>query len=129
MTDTTPDRVRLAGEVARQIDQLAQHLTQVPIHEAVQIIATVLDPDDGALVRITTLVAAGSHYAESRAKSGDLPPEVWLELGLAANRLHDVALDIEEHTATLRQLAQRPTARGTALPPRAADGPAPGRGR
>ncbi|MFD9715788.1 hypothetical protein [Streptomyces sp. NPDC059076] len=129
MTDTTPYPVRLAGEIARQIDQLAEHLSQAPGPEAVQIIATVLNPDDGILGRITTLLATASHYAKDRTENRGFPPEVWLALGRAANELHDIGLDLDEYTDTLQQLARRTAGASTALPPKPADGPAPGRGR
>ncbi|MGW6454407.1 hypothetical protein ACWF94_00525 [Streptomyces sp. NPDC055078] len=128
MTDS-PYHVRLAGEVARQIDQLAAHLSQAPPGEAVQIIATVLDPDEGVLGRITTLVATASHYAKDRAESGVFPSEVWLALGRAANELHDVGLDLDEHTDALRQVARRPAPDSTAMPPKPPSSQPPGRGR
>ncbi|MFF3556141.1 hypothetical protein ACFYXL_22365 [Streptomyces tsukubensis] len=112
MTDPTPDALQLAGDIARRIDQLAEHLTAAPPPLAAQIIATVLDPEDGVLGRFTTLVATGSHFAKSHAEHGLLPPEVWLALGRAANELHDIGLDLDEHTDTLRELA-RPTSPGT----------------
>ncbi|MFI1890218.1 hypothetical protein [Streptomyces jumonjinensis] len=112
MTDTTPGPVRLAGDIARQIDQLAEQLIQAPPPLAAQIIATVLDPEEGVLGRVTTLVATGSHFAKGHAENGLLPPEVWLALGRATNELHDIGLDLDEHTDTLRQLA-RPVPPGT----------------
>ncbi|WP_406401900.1 hypothetical protein [Streptomyces uncialis] len=129
MTDTTPYHARLAGEIARQIDQLAGHLVQAPPREAAQIIATVLDPDGGVLGRITTLLATASHYAKDRTENRVFPPEVWLALGRAANELHDVGLDLDAYADTFRQLARRTAAGGTAPPPKPADGSAPGRGR
>jgi predicted transcriptional regulator len=115
MTDPTPTPVRLAGDIARQLDQLAGQLTQAPPALAAQIIATVLDPEEGVLGRFTTLVATGSHFAKDHAENGLLPPEVWLALGRAANELHDIGLDLDEHTDTLRQLT-RPVSPGTAPP-------------
>ncbi|MFI6289327.1 hypothetical protein ACIBCM_32060 [Streptomyces sp. NPDC051018] len=106
MTDTTPGPVRLAGDIARRIDQLAEQLLQAPPPLAAQIIATVLDPENGVLSRVTTLVATGSHFAKNHAENGLLPPEVWLALGRAANELHDIGLDLDEHTDTLRELAR-----------------------
>ncbi|MGW5679700.1 hypothetical protein ACWEV4_32270 [Streptomyces sp. NPDC003860] len=112
MPDPTPYPIRLAGEIARQIDQLAEQLIQAPPPLAAQIIAAVLDPEDGVLGRFTTLVATGSHFAKDHAEHGLLPAEVWLALGRAANELHDIGLDVDEHTETLRQLA-RPATPGT----------------
>ncbi|MFF0448015.1 hypothetical protein ACFYT4_16670 [Streptomyces sp. NPDC004609] len=106
MTDTTSGPVRLAGDIAHQIDQLAEQLLQAPPPLAAQIIATVLDPENGVLSRFTTLVATGSHFAKGHAENGLLPPEVWLALGRAANELHDIGLDLDEHTDTLRELAR-----------------------
>ncbi|MGW4200337.1 hypothetical protein [Streptomyces sp. NPDC004726] len=111
MTDTIPGPVRLAGDIARQIDQLAEQLLQAP-PLAAQIIATVLDPEEGVLGRFTTLVATGSHFAKGHAEHGLLPPEVWLALGRTANELHDIGMDLDEHTDTLRELA-RPASPGT----------------
>ncbi|GAA2254920.1 hypothetical protein GCM10010232_50200 [Streptomyces amakusaensis] len=116
MTDRTPGPVRLAGDIARQIDQLAEQLIQAPPPLAAQIIATVLNPDEGILGRFTTLVATGSHFAKDHAENGLLPPEVWLALGRAANELHDIGLDLDDHTDTLRQLA-RPASPGTTPAP------------
>ncbi|MFF8958621.1 hypothetical protein [Streptomyces sp. NPDC014894] len=129
MTDTNPYHVRLAGEIAREIDQLAVHLSQSAPHEAAQIIATVFDPDDGVLARMTTLLAAASHYAKDRTENRVFPPEVWLALGRAANELHDVGLDLDGYADTFRQLARRTAAGSTAPLPKPADGSAPGRGR
>ncbi|MEU3599313.1 hypothetical protein ABZ714_11355 [Streptomyces sp. NPDC006798] len=106
MTDPTPVPVRLAGEIVRQIDQLSEQLIQAPPALAAQIIATVLDPENGVLGRFTTLVATGSHFAKDHAESGLLPPEVWLSLGRAANGLYGIGLDLDEHTDALRQLAR-----------------------
>ncbi|MFI1013115.1 hypothetical protein [Streptomyces sp. NPDC020965] len=128
MTDSTY-HIRLAGEIARHIDQLAGHLAQAQPTEAAQIIGAVLDPDDGVLARITTLVATASHYAKDHTENRVFPPGVWLALGRAANELHDVGLDLDEHADTFRQLARRTADGSTASPPKPATGPPPGRGR
>ncbi|MFJ4688869.1 hypothetical protein [Streptomyces sp. NPDC088789] len=106
MTNPIPDPLRYARDIARHIDRLAEHLIQAPPPLAAQIISEVLDPEEGILGRFTTLMATGSHFAKSHAEHGLLPPEVWLALGRAANELHDIGLDLDEHADTLRALAQ-----------------------
>ncbi|CAM5243214.1 hypothetical protein SHIRM173S_09193 [Streptomyces hirsutus] len=86
-----------------------------PTHEAIQVIARVLEPQDGVLGRVTHLVATGSHFAKDQAERGILPAEVWLALGRAANELHDIALDLDEHTELTTRPAPIP-----APPPNAA---------
>ncbi|AZK97034.1 MULTISPECIES: hypothetical protein [Streptomyces] len=105
MPHPASDPVRLAGDIARRIDQLAEHLIAAPPPLAAQIIATVLDSDEGVLGRFTTLVATGSHFAQEHAEAGELAPEVWLALGRAANELYGIGTDLDEHTDTLKQLA------------------------
>ncbi|MFE4664528.1 hypothetical protein ACFRI7_11820 [Streptomyces sp. NPDC056716] len=119
MTDPTPAPVQRAREIARQIDQLAGRLIQAPPLLAAQIISEVLDPEEGILGRFTTLMATGSHFAKSHAEHGLLPPEVWLALGRAANELHDIGLDLDEHTDTLRDLATPKPPGSTPTPPAA----------
>ncbi|MFJ8794576.1 hypothetical protein [Streptomyces sp. NPDC102462] len=104
MSHPTPYPVRLADEVTRQLCQLADHLAQLPSHQAMQVIARVLDPDDGVLGGITHLVVTGSMFAKDQAERGTVPAEVWLALGRASNELNDIALDLDEHLGTLRNL-------------------------
>ncbi|MER5851308.1 hypothetical protein ABT126_30875 [Streptomyces sp. NPDC002012] len=91
----------LADSIARQLTQLADHLTELPADQAPLLLGRVLDPEDGVLGRFTGLLVAGSAFAKDRAERGALPPEVWLALGRAANELHDIGLDLDEHTETL----------------------------
>ncbi|MEF9902113.1 hypothetical protein [Streptomyces sp. P9-A2] len=119
MPHTAPYPARLADEIARQLGRLTDHLSQLPAHEAIQVIARVLEPQDGVLERVTHLVVTGSHFAKDQAECGILPTEVWLALGRAANELHDIALDLDEHTDTLAELTTRP-APTPAPPPNAA---------
>ncbi|MFF3125884.1 hypothetical protein ACFVRD_26950 [Streptomyces sp. NPDC057908] len=91
----------LADTIARQLTQLADHLSQLPADQVPQLLGRVLDPDDGVLGRFTGLLVAGSAFAKDRAERGALPPEVWLALGRAANELHDIGLDLDEHTDSL----------------------------
>ncbi|MFE9407440.1 hypothetical protein ACFYN0_01350 [Streptomyces sp. NPDC006704] len=105
MTGPNPSPIQLADDIARQLSQLTQHLSQSPPHEAAQILGKVLDYDEGILGRVTALVATGSHFAQDRSQRGTLPPEVWLALGRAANELDNVGADLDEHTDTIRQLA------------------------
>ncbi|MGA4901434.1 hypothetical protein ACPCAJ_27170, partial [Streptomyces griseoincarnatus] len=64
----------------------------------------------------THLVITGSHFAKSEAERGALPAEVWLALGRAANELHDISLDLDEHQDLLQYLGTRP-ATSAAKPP------------
>ncbi|MBT2509193.1 hypothetical protein J7I98_25580 [Streptomyces sp. ISL-98] len=116
MSHPTPYPVRLADEITRQLRQLAEHLTQLPPHHATQVIARVLDPDDGLLGGVTHLVATGSAFAKDQAERGTLPPEVWLALGRASNELDAIGGDLDEHRATLGRVAAQP-ATTSAKPP------------
>ncbi|MGW2698275.1 hypothetical protein ACWC3Y_42260 [Streptomyces sp. NPDC001296] len=106
----------LADEITRQLSQLSDHLSQLPPHQATQVIARVMDPDDGVLGGITHLVATGSVFAKDQAERGALPAEVWLALGRASNELHDIALDLDEHHDVLQRIGTQP-ATTTAKPP------------
>lgn len=118
MTDPNPSSVRSADEIARPIAQLTDRLAQSPPKEAAQILGTVLDYDDGILGQVTALVATGSRFAQDRSRRSLLAPEVWLAPGRAANELDSVGVDLDEHTAAIKQLAARtaPTSR-TAVEP------------
>ncbi|MGC0386662.1 hypothetical protein [Streptomyces sp. SAI-129] len=102
--------VRLADEITRQLGQLTDHLAQLPPSQAAQVIARILDADDGVLGRFTHLMITGSYFAKDQAERGILPPEVWLALGRAANELHDIGLDLDEHHDALRGVAAQPAA-------------------
>ncbi|MFJ4828832.1 hypothetical protein ACIP79_02675 [Streptomyces sp. NPDC088747] len=116
MSRPGPYPVRLADEITRQLSQLSDHLSQLPPPQAAQVIARVLDPDNGVLGGVTHLVITGSHFAKSEAERGALPAEVWLALGRAANELHDISLDLDEHRDLLQDLGTRPATRA-AKPP------------
>ncbi|PIM71288.1 hypothetical protein CTU88_14290 [Streptomyces sp. JV178] len=118
MPHPAPNPDRLADEIARQLGRLSDHLAILPAGEATRVIARVLDSEDGVLGRFTHLVATGSIFAKTQAERGSLPAEVWLALGRAANELHDIGLDLDEHTDTLQRLHTRPAV--TAKPPTAA---------
>ncbi|MEU3299710.1 hypothetical protein ABZ729_07785 [Streptomyces sp. NPDC006678] len=118
MPHPTPYPVRLADEITRQLGQLADHLAHLPPHEATQVIARILDPDDGLLGGVTHLVAIGSVFAKVQAEGGALPAEVWLALGRASNELNDIALELDEHRETLWHV-------GTQSATQAAKPPAP----
>jgi hypothetical protein len=98
----TATSVHLADEIARQLDRLADRLSALPTREAAQVLSRVLEPDDGVLGRVTALMVAGSHLVKDHAERGALPAEVWLALGRAANELHDIALDLDEHHAAAK---------------------------
>ncbi|MFD5765327.1 hypothetical protein ACFWIN_05840 [Streptomyces sp. NPDC127049] len=79
------------------------------------VLADVFDPERGALAAFTNLAATASRFAQQQATQGLLPPEVWLALGRAANELHDIGLDLDEHIDTLAE-ARTPSTT-TAKPP------------
>ncbi|MFF8481997.1 hypothetical protein [Streptomyces antibioticus] len=116
MSHPTPYAMRLADEITRQLGRLADHLSQLPPPQAVQVIARVLDPDNGVLGGVTHLVATGSLFAKDQAERGVLPAEVWLALGRASNELNDIALDLDEHQDTLQRVGAQP-ATTAARPP------------
>ncbi|MEU2466776.1 hypothetical protein ABZ580_21475 [Streptomyces sp. NPDC012486] len=109
MSHPAPGPVELADDITRWLGQLADHLSQLPPPQAAQVIARILDPDDGVLGGITHLVITGGVFAKDQAERGLLPPEVWLALGRASNELHDITLDLDEHQATLRQVGTQPS--------------------
>uniref|UniRef100_UPI0006E3E98D hypothetical protein n=1 Tax=Streptomyces neyagawaensis TaxID=42238 RepID=UPI0006E3E98D len=57
----------------------------------------VLNPEDGILGRLTGLMITGAQFAKHHSEQGILPPEVCLAMGRAANELHDIVLDLDEH--------------------------------
>lgn len=116
MPHPTPYPVRLADEITRQLGQLADHLAQLPPHQATQVIARVLDPDDGVLGGVTHLVSTSSVFAKIQAERGVLPAEVWLALGRAANELDAMGGDLDEHREALRHVSTQPATK-TAKPP------------
>jgi hypothetical protein len=116
MSHPVPYPVRLADEITRQLGRLTDHLAQLPPPQAAQLIARILDVDDGVLGRFTHLMITGSYFAKDQAERGALPAEVWLALGRAANELHDIGLDLDEHHDTLRGVGTQP-ATTAAKPP------------
>lgn len=129
MTDTTCYPARLAGDIAGLLDTLNDHLIQATPQEAAQILAKVLDGEDGVLGRMTGLMVTGSHFAKDLSMRDLLPAEVWLALGRAGNELHDIGLDIDEHTDAIAALATPQSRVGTTVPKPAASGTPAGRRR
>ncbi|MGW0137551.1 hypothetical protein [Streptomyces calvus] len=119
MPHPTPYPVRLADEIAHQLDRLTDQLSQLPADQATPVIARILNLEDGVLGRFTHLVATGSYFAKDQAELGALPAEVWLALGRATNELHDIGLDLEEHADALTGFSTR-FAAPAAKPPAAA---------
>lgn len=105
---TVYDPETLARHIAQQIALLNEHLTMAPPQQAARVLGQVLEPEEGVLGRLTTLMATGSRFAQDRATAGVLPPEVWLALGRAANELNDIGLDLDDHAEDLHRLSQAP---------------------
>ncbi|MFB7270790.1 hypothetical protein [Streptomyces sp. NPDC056244] len=129
MPDPTPYAVMLADDIARRLGQLSEHLSQAPPQQAAQILSKVIDADEGVLGRVTALLVTGSRVAQHQAQAGSLPPEAGLALGRAANKLHDIALDLDEHAEAIQRLADPPAVTYTAAARPAASGIAAGRRR
>ncbi|CAM5570270.1 hypothetical protein [Streptomyces aurantiogriseus] len=110
----------LTDSIGRQLSDLTEYLAQPGLspEATMRALARVLDPEEGILGRFTGLMATGSVFAKTQAEHGALPAEVWLALGRAANELHDIGLDLDEHAGALTELSTRPTT--TAKPPTAA---------
>ncbi|MFE0135999.1 hypothetical protein ACFWY6_31170 [Streptomyces sp. NPDC059037] len=119
MTDPSSYPIRLAKDIANLLKTLDDHLYQATPRQAAEILGTVLDTKDGVLTRVTDLVGTGSRFAQNQAHRGMLPPEVWLAMGRAANELHSVGMDLDEHTDTIKQLGTPPAAAST-MPPKPA---------
>jgi hypothetical protein len=103
-----PYPVWLTDEVTRLLGQLADQLAHAPSREATQLVARILNPDDGILAGVTRLVATGSIFAKDQAERGALPPDVWLALGRASNELDAIGCDLDEHRETLRNVSTQP---------------------
>ncbi|MFE1199587.1 hypothetical protein ACFW6E_43940 [Streptomyces olivaceoviridis] len=116
MADATPRTVQLADEITRRLTQLSRRLDQLPADRALKVIAHILNPDDGVFGRFTQLVETGSRFVRDQAERGALPTEVWLALGRAANELHSIGLDLDDHKDALTQFGAR-TGPATARPP------------
>ncbi|MGV9967681.1 hypothetical protein ACWDU3_27650 [Streptomyces olivaceus] len=117
MSRPVPQPVKLADDITRQLGQLADHLSQLPAPQAAQVVARVLAPEAGVLGGVTHLVITASHFAKDAAERGALPAEVWLALGRAVTKLHDISLDLDEHQDLLQDLGARPATTAAATPP------------
>ncbi|OII62187.1 hypothetical protein BJP40_03765 [Streptomyces sp. CC53] len=105
--------------MATRLALLNQYLTQHGLTQpdTAQVLQHLFDPKDGVLTQFTALVTTASRFAQDQATRGLLPPEVWLALGRAANELHDIGLDLEEHLDTLTASADRSPSAGEAAKP------------
>ncbi|MFE1407825.1 hypothetical protein ACFW5D_30210 [Streptomyces sp. NPDC058770] len=110
----------LADNIARQLKQLTAHLFQLPADQVPQLLSRVLDLDNGILGRFTGLLDAGSYFAKDTAERGVRSPDVWLALGRAADELHDIGLDLSEHTDSLTALSTSSVAPPAIASPRVA---------
>lgn len=107
MPHPTQNTARRTVEITQRLAHLSHDLHQLPADEAVQVIARIVNPDDGILGAFTQLVEAGSRLARHQAERGALPAEVWLSLGRAANELYSIGLDLDDHKDTLVQFGTR----------------------
>ncbi|MFF5438871.1 hypothetical protein [Streptomyces achromogenes] len=96
-----PRIIVLADRIALWMRQMSRLLDQLPADQALNAVSRVLHPDDSLLVGFTSLVETGARIAREQAERGELPPEVCLALGRAANELHSIGLDLDEHKDTL----------------------------
>ncbi|MEU9246964.1 hypothetical protein [Streptomyces sp. NPDC048385] len=109
-TRQTTYAAALTDSISRQLSDLTEYLTQPGLspEAAIRALTRVLDPEEGILGRFTGLMATGSVFAKTQAERGALPAEVWLALGRAANELHDIGLDVDEHADALTDFSTRP---------------------
>ncbi|MGP9017657.1 hypothetical protein ACT1U9_04500 [Streptomyces sp. BR1] len=108
MTDPSNSAANLAKDIALRLRVLDEYLTEATPRQAAAILSEVLDLEEGLLTGVTHLVESGSRFAQSQAHRGMLPPEVWLAMGRAANELHSVGTDLDEHATTIKQLGTPP---------------------
>lgn len=81
-----------------------------------------LDSDDSVLGRLSHLLAAASVYARDHQLIPAPAEEVWRDLALAANRIHDLALDLDAFTHLASITHAAPPSPGTRpSPPQAAN--------
>ncbi|MEU4347028.1 hypothetical protein [Streptomyces sp. NPDC023838] len=106
----------LAKDIAFRLRVLDECLTEATPLQASEILSEVLDIDNGLLTGVTHLVETGSRFAQSQPHRGMLPPMVWLAMGRAANELHSVGMDLDEHADAIKQLGTPPSTAST-LPP------------
>jgi hypothetical protein len=134
MTAQTPYSALLARNITDRINELSEYLPNLPPQQAAQTMREILDPDNGVLGCLASLLATSSHYANSRANSGSFSRGLGLDLADAANRLHDLALDLEDQADEFALLADTTTSPAPAatrqpLPPPAASTNPAGRTR
>ncbi|MGK4906420.1 hypothetical protein [Streptomyces albus] len=126
MSGTHPSLL-LAFEIADQMGRLIDDLPRVPPRQTAKVLEDVLFADDGILKRTADLLATASHHTRELSRAGHLHPEIPLALALAANTVHDVQIDLDEHADELQRLAKPPVT--TAQPAQAPAGPSKGRHR
>ncbi|MGW1601259.1 hypothetical protein [Streptomyces eurythermus] len=96
-----PHTIMLANQVSLRLRKLSRALEELPADQALKVIARIFHPVDGAMGGFTQLVETGARIARDQAERGVLAPEVCLALGRAANELHSIGLDLDEHKDTL----------------------------
>ncbi|WP_433892562.1 hypothetical protein [Streptomyces sp. CA-111067] len=92
------------------------------------LVASVLDPDDGVLPRLSDLLASASRYAQRHGGA----PELWQDLGRASQHLGDISetlADTASGLATLPGVTRRPPPAARKPPAPPAPGDATGRRR
>ncbi|MFD4476416.1 hypothetical protein ACFWPU_09930 [Streptomyces sp. NPDC058471] len=116
MTDPSNSAANLAKDIAFRLRVLDEYLTEATPRHASEILGEVLDIENGLLTGVTRLMETGSRFAQSQTHRGMLPPEVWLDMGRGANRLHSVGTDLDKHTDTIKQLGTPPSTASTTPP-------------
>ncbi|MFF9001586.1 hypothetical protein ACF1GW_06630 [Streptomyces achromogenes] len=101
MPHSIPRIMVLADQIGLRMRQLSRVLDQLPADQALNVIAYTLHPDNSLLGSFTQLVETGARIARDQAERGMVAPEVCLSLGRAANELHSIGLDLDEHKDTL----------------------------
>ncbi|MFR9723992.1 hypothetical protein ACL02R_11595 [Streptomyces sp. MS19] len=106
-----------AEAIAWEIDMLTEQLLRASPQAAVRVLATVLDTDNGVLGRMVALLSTSSRVAHQHAAHFALPERTSLALGRAANKVYDIALDLNIHAEHFAELADTPPPPAPPAPP------------
>ncbi|MFF7438969.1 hypothetical protein [Streptomyces sp. NPDC008122] len=106
----------LLDAITQYLDELAGRLRRADAQQAAQILARVVDLEDGVLRKVADLVSDGSRATRNHAADGVFPPEAWLAFGRAGNSLANLSGDLDQHLGDFERIGEQTPA---SVPPRA----------